>query len=98
MSDETLSRWIRCSAETNGEGRKIAWVAAAHDLDATDVFRAVISMKDGEAVIDWEPDLNEGGTKNERVYTVEGCESLTEGSWEPTNSASCFFRVKVNMP
>jgi hypothetical protein len=44
-----------------------------------------------------EPDLNEGGTKHERVYTVEGKENLTD-SWAPANSASRFFRVKVSMP
>ena len=41
---------------------------------------------------------NEGGTKHERVYTVEGKENLTDKSWVPTNSASRFFRVKVTMP
>ena len=54
-------------------------------------------MEDGVPVIGWEPDLNEGGTKHERVYTVEGKENLTD-SWTPTNSASRFFRVKVSMP
>ena len=66
---------------------------------ATDVFRAVISIgADGESVVGWEPDLNEGGTKQVRVYTVEGRESLTDGDWGPTNAASRFFRVKVSMP
>ncbi len=66
--------------------------------NATNLFRAVISMKNGEPVIGWEPDLNEGGTKHERVYTVEGRESLAGGAWGPTNAASRFFRVKVSMP
>lgn len=66
--------------------------------NAADVFRAGISIgADGEPIIGWEPDLNEGGTKQERVYTVEGRESLTEGSWGPTNAASRFFKVKVEM-
>ena len=65
----------------------------------TDVFRALISIgAEGEPVIDWEPDLNESGTKHERVYTVEGRESLTGGDWGPTNAASRFFRVRVSMP
>ena len=55
-------------------------------------------MKGETPVIGCEPDLNEGGTKHERVYTVEGRESLTDGDWGPTNAASRFFRVKVNMP
>ena len=64
-----------------------------------DVFRAAISIgADGESVVGWEPDLNDGGTKHERVYTVEGRESLTDGDWGPTNAVSRFFRVKVSMP
>ena len=54
-------------------------------------------MEDGVPVIGWEPDLNEGGTKHERVYTVEGKANLRD-SWAPTNSASRFFRVKVGKP
>ena len=70
-----------------------------NSLNPTDVFRTVISIgADGKSVIGWEPDLNEGGTKHERVYTVEGRESLTHGDWGPTNAASRFFRVKVSMP
>ena len=70
-----------------------------NSLNPTDVFRTVISIgADGKSVIGWEPDLNEGGTKHERVYTVEGRESLTDGDWGPTNAASRFFRVKVGMP
>ena len=38
------------------------------------------------------------GTKQGRVYTVEGRESLTTDSWGPTNANSRFFRVKVAMP
>jgi formylglycine-generating enzyme required for sulfatase activity len=73
------------------------FVAGLVPTNATDVFRAVISMENGAPVVGWEPDLNEGGTKHERVYTVEGKENLAD-SWAPTNSASRFFRVKVEMP
>ena len=75
------------------------YVAGLNPTNAMDVFRAVISIgADGEPVVGWEPDLNEGGTKHERVYTVEGKENLTDKSWAPTNSASRFFRAKVSMP
>ena len=75
------------------------FVAGLNPTNATDVFRTVISIgADGAPVVGWEPDLNEGGTKHERVYNVEGRESLTDGTWAPTNSASRFFRVKVSMP
>ena len=73
------------------------YVAGISPTNAADVFRAVISMKNGAPVVGWEPDLNDGGTKHERVYTVEGKENLAD-SWAPTNSASRFFRVKVSMP
>ena len=73
------------------------YVAGLVPTNATAVFRTVISMENGAPVVGWEPDLNEGGTKHERVYTVEGKENLTD-IWAPTNSASRFFRVKVEMP
>ncbi len=75
------------------------YVAGLVPTNATDLFRTVISIgADGAPEISWEPDLNEGGTKQERVYTVEGRESLTDGDWGPTNAASRFFRVKVGIP
>ena len=86
--------------ETAANGVNKVWecfVAGLVPTNASDVFRAVISMENGAPVVGWEPDLNEGGTKHERVYTVEGKENLAD-SWAPTNSASRFFRVKVSMP
>ncbi len=87
--------------ETSANGVNKVWecfVAGLVPTNATDLFRAVISIgANGAPVVGWEPDLNEGGTKHERVYTVEGKENLTD-SWAPTNSASRFFRVKVSMP
>lgn len=73
------------------------YVAGLCPTNALDLFRALISWEDGEPVISWEPDLNDGGTKDVRVYTVEGRESLTAGSWGPTNASSRFFRVKVEL-
>ena len=87
--------------ETAANGVNKVWecfVAGLNPTNATDIFRAVISMEGGNPVIGWTPDLNEGGTKQERVYTVEGRESLTSDSWGPTNAASRFFRVKVALP
>ena len=42
-------------------------------------------------------DRNVDGAKRERVYTVEGKESLSDG-WGPTNANSRFFQVKVRLP
>ena len=71
--------------ETAANGVNKVWecyVAGLVPTNAMDVFRAVISMENGNPIIGWTPDLNEGGTKQERVYTIEGRSSLTEGDWE----------------
>ncbi len=73
------------------------YVAGISPTNAAARFEARIDFVDGHPVVKWNPDLNEGGTKHERVYTVEGKENLTD-SWAPANSASRFFRVKVSMP
>ena len=75
------------------------YVAGISPTNSLEALRAIITMDaNGNPVVSWTPDLNEGGTKHERVYTVEGMENLTDKSWGPTNSASRFFRVKVEMP
>ena len=56
-------------------------------------FAADIVVSNGAPVVTWDPDLGAA-----RVYTVEGKESLGDGSWGPTNAASRFFRVKVQLP
>jgi hypothetical protein len=82
------------------------YVAGLDPTKATDVFRTVISMEGGKPVISWTPDLNAGGTKQERVYRVFGRSSLTEGDWSELRIENgelrigeCrFFRVKVTLP
>lgn len=56
-----------------------------------------LSVVDGEVQIEWEPDLNEDGTKAERRYVVEGKPSMG-GEWGEKTPESRFFRVKVRMP
>ena len=64
-----------------------------------DVFTASIDFVDGEPVVTWTPDLNEGGLRHLRNYIVEGKTNLTDSAWHsPTNSSSRFFRVRVEMP
>ena len=85
---------------TAANGRDKVWecyVAGLDPTNATSRLLATIEMENGEPVVTWTPDLNEGGTKSERVYTVEGQERLGDG-WGPTNATSRFFRVKVAMP
>ena len=85
---------------TAANGQNTVWecyVAGISPTNETAKFEARIDFVDGSPVVKWSPDLNEDGTKHERVYTVEGKANLTD-SWAPTNSASRFFRVKESMP
>lgn len=60
------------------------FVAGLVPTNATDVFRTIILCKDG-------------GTKQERVYTVEGRENQTQGLWGPTNANIRLFYMKVTL-
>lgn len=73
------------------------YVAGLDPTNAASRLLAEISMADGTPCVTWTPDLNEGGTKRERVYTVEGKQTLTN-DWGEVNTESRFFRVKVEMP
>ena len=74
------------------------YVAGLNSTNATDIFRAVISMDGGKPLISWEPRLN-AEEEAKRTYTIYGRESLTDGEWTtPTNAASRFFKVRVTMP
>ena len=67
--------------------------------NASSLFTAKIDMRDGLPVIAREPDLNENGSKSERLYKVYGKESLGDADWVyPTNSLHRFFKVTVEMP
>ena len=86
--------------ETAANGVNKVWecyVAGLVPTNVTDVFRTVISMESGKPKISWEPRLN-AAEEAKRVYTIYGRERLDAGGWTtPTNAASRFFRVKVNM-
>ena len=67
-------------------------------LNIHSVHDSLLSI-DGLPRVWWEPDLNEGGTKNERTYKVWGKETLDDGEWQyPTNALHRFFKVTVEMP
>ena len=72
------------------------WQCYVSGIDPTDPaarFIAAIEMVEGEPDIRPLPDL---GTN--RVYVVQGKDALEEYDWGPTNAASRFFRIKVEMP
>ena len=91
------------SGKTQGGAATSVWeeyVAGTDPTNETSRFEAKIEMKDGVPVVTWEPDLNENGTKSERLYKVYGRESLGDDSpWQyPTNAFHRFFKVTVEMP
>ena len=83
----------------NGENKVWeCYVAGLNPTNAVERLLAQIAVTNGTADVWWTPDLNEGGTKSERVYTVEGKTNLVDQSWGPTNESTRFFRVKVSLP
>ena len=63
-----------------------------------------LAVVDGEPVVSWDPDLNEGGTKTERTYRVWDKKNLLDGNWTDTTDMENlgtegwrFFRVGVEM-
>ncbi len=83
----------------NGENKVWeCYVAGLNPTNAVERLLAQIAVTNGTPDVWWTPDLNEGGTKSERVYTVEGKTNLVDQSWGPTNESTRFFRVKVEMP
>ena len=92
---------VRAAEAQAANGENAVWecyVAGIDPTSTTNHFLAQIVVTNGSAAVTWTPDLNEGGTKAERIYTVEGKEALSDPGWGPTNAASRFFRVKVEMP
>ena len=93
--------------KANGEPLRVweDYVAGTNPENSDDVFTAMIEMVDGEPVITWTPDLNEGGTKSLRTYRTLGISDLSQSAdpvaWRevaPGNeSAYKFFKVEVNL-
>ena len=82
-------------ADVDGDGH-VAWqeyVTGSVPTNRDSVLRSVISVDNGTPWVTWTPDLGSA-----RVYTVDGMTNLNEAVWGPTNTASRFFRVKVDMP
>ncbi len=69
------------------------YVSGISPVDPLARFLSEIRMVDDEPVVTPNPDLGA-----DRVYEVQGKETLDVYDWGPTNAASRFFRVKVEMP
>jgi hypothetical protein len=69
------------------------YVAGTSPTNGLSGFQALIGASDGLPAISWLPDL-----RPDRIYTVLGKTNLTDAAWGPTNAASRFFKVTVDMP
>ncbi len=69
------------------------YVAGSVPTNSDSVLRTLITVSNGMPWLTWAPNL---GTS--RIYTVTGKTNLTVGVWGPTNAASRFLRVKVDLP
>lgn|GEM_PF-2499218 len=68
------------------------YVAGLDPTNASSRFLASIVLSNGTPRIAWSPDLGA-----ERVYHVQGKADLSDFTWCATNSATRFFRVRVEM-
>lgn len=94
-NDYEATAWGRAA---NGRPVWACYLAGVSPTNKTAAFKVKsFEFVDGRPIVKWDSDLNEDGTKEERLYEVEGAETLG-GAWGPTNAASRFFRVKVALP
>ena len=83
-------------------GRQVweSWLIGLDSENAEDKeFIAKVEMVDGKPVITWTPDLNEGGTKSVRKYTILGSSNLK--NWVEVSAGQekdyNFFKVSVTV-
>jgi hypothetical protein len=69
------------------------YVAGTNPTNSTSKFVSSIALVGGKVVVAWTPDLGSA-----RSYTVYGKTNLLDATWvTPTNAATRFFKVKVEM-
>ena len=84
-----------------GKNGRQVWESWLIGLDSENTedkeFTAKVEMVDGKPVITWTPDLNEGGTKSVRKYTILGSSNLK--NWVEVSAGQekdyNFFKVSV---
>ena len=84
------------------------YVTGISPNDETAKFEERIEIgADGKPIVSWQPDLNEDGTKAERVYRVLGAKALNgEVQWDDVTDLQDygaeqgyrFFKVDVELP
>jgi hypothetical protein len=71
-----------------------SYVAGLNPTDPQDRLLSSIAITNGTIYITWAPDLGLS-----RTYTILGKTHLSDSAWHsPTNSASLFYKVNVEMP
>ena len=87
----------------NGMPVWACYLAGVNPTIAEETFVALLEYVDGKLTVKWQPDLNEDGTKAERVYRVLGKKAMLDGEeWRDVTDVEDldaegwrFFRVKV---
>ena len=74
------------------------FVAGTDPTDTNSVFTAMITIVDGELVVEWSPKLS-AAEESRRRYTIYGKVGLEPGEeWHsPTNALDRFFKVGVEL-
>lgn len=102
--------YAAAAAATAANGVNKVWecyVAGISPTNETARFEARIEFDAaGKPVVTWTPDLNENGTKHERVYRVLGAKALgAAAQWDdvtdladPDAAGYRFFKAKVSLP
>ena len=73
------------------------YVAGTDPTDTNSVFTSNIDVVDGVPVVTWSPELPPEKAAL-RAYTIYGKTNLIDKAWHsPTNEASRFFKVEVEM-
>lgn len=89
------------TGKRDGSGRALSvaddYIMGTDPAKSNDVFTARLAISNGLPYITWWPNLNTNGEV--RTYTVWGKTNLTDKVWHtPTNSASRFFKIEVEIP
>lgn len=89
----------------NGQPVWLCYLMGVNPMDERAMFKAYFRIEDGQWQIKWTPDLNEAGTKTNRVYHVEGKKEMMDENWEDLTGVEDlekegwrFFRVGVELP
>jgi hypothetical protein len=70
-----------------------SYVAGLNPTSPVSQFIANIRISNGVELVTWAPDL-----RPNRVYTVLGKTNISDQGWGPTNTASRFYKVSVELP